>query len=303
MVRDEASFLAEVNVLPDEHVVIPGYTAAAFREILVRPAVDPAGSRFVPSVEYSEIAGEIGQMALYVREDTGERAPIVLYAHGGGFHLGNHFTPIRYLHPLAARGYVTASITYRFRDEGPWPAPIEDGKCAVRWLRHHAHELGGDPDRIIFAGDSAGALMALMAALTPGRFEDEGGCHDVTSEVQGLILFYPPVDLRSTAECGKANGGDGSLFDYTGDLLDETSPINHLHAGCPPVLTMTGSEDVLTPEVDIRRFHQVLDELGVPNRLEVFPGMPHVFDWHPDLYRRCLELIIEFADATVGRTG
>jgi acetyl esterase/lipase len=297
-VRDEASFLAEINVLPDDHVVFPGYTAAALREIMVRPAVDPAGSRFVPSVEYSEAAGEVGQMALYVREDPTERAPIVLYAHGGGFHLGHHFTPLRYLHPLAARGYVAASMTYRFRDEGAWPAPIEDAKCAVRWLRRHAGEIGGDPDRIIFAGDSAGALMGLMTALTPGRWEHEGGCHDVSSDVQGLVLLYPPVDLRATA------GRDGgSLLDYVGDLVDETSPMNNVHAGCPPVLTMTGSADVLTTEAEIRRFHQALDGLGVQNRLEVFPGAPHVFDWHPDLYRRCLELFIEFADATIGGTG
>lgn len=301
MIRNEQSFLKDLHVLPDEQEVLPGYTAASMRRFLLRPEVDPAGSRFVPSVEYSSAAGEVGQMALYKRVDPRERAPIVLYAHGGGFHLGHHYTPMRYLHPLAARGYVTASITYRFRDEAPYPAPIEDAKSAVRWLRHHAHELGGDPDRIVFAGDSAGALMALVTALTPGERVDEGGCHGVTSEVQGLALFYPPADLRHTAEIGLAVEGEGGLLEYLGEHVEATSPLNLVHAGCPPVLTMTGSADVLTPLEDIRRLHDALDELGVPNHLEVFPGLPHVFDMHPERSAECLALIVDFVEKTVGR--
>jgi acetyl esterase/lipase len=213
MIRNEASFLRDLHVLPDDHEVIPGYSAARMRRFLLRPEVDPAGSLFMPSIAYSR-AGEMGQMALYRRVDPAQRAPIVLYAHGGGFHLGHHYTPLRYLHPLAARGYVAASMTYRFIDEAPYPAPLEDAKCAVRWLRHHADELGGDPDRIVFAGDSAGALLALATALTPGRYEGDGGWDNVTSDVQGLALFYPPAGLRATAESALASSGEDRLLGY-----------------------------------------------------------------------------------------
>lgn len=300
MIRTEATYLAEIGEVPDDVEVVPGYTGAAMRAILQRPPVDPAGSRFIPSVAFSATAGDIGQMALYAREDPTERAPIVLFAHGGGFHSGHHYGAIRYLHPLAARGCVAATMTYRFEDEAPWPAPIEDAKCAVRWLRHHADEIGGDPDRIIFAGDSAGAHLAVMTALTPGRDEGNGGWHDVSSEVHGAVLFYPPVDLRSTADCGEAQGFGRRLYDYFGDQIDVASPINNVHPGCPPVLTLTGSADVLTLESDIRRFHDVLAASDVRQHLEVFPGGPHCFDWHPALYERCLEMIVEFVDETVG---
>jgi acetyl esterase/lipase len=149
-------------------------------------------------------------------------------------------------------------MTYRLEDEAPWPAPIEDAKCAVRWLRHHASEIGGDPDRIIFAGDSAGAHLAVMTALTPGQNEGDGGWQDVSSEVSGSVLFYPPVDMPSTAACGVAQGMGGRLSDYFGDQIEAVSPINNVHSACPPILTLTGSADVLTPEADIRRFHDVL---------------------------------------------
>ena len=291
MIRTEETFLAQLDqAAPVESV----------RAMLERPRVDPAGSRFVPSVTYSESAGDIGQMALYAREDASERAPIVVFAHGGGFREGHHFNNIRYLHPLAARGCVAATMTYRFRDEAPWPAPLEDAKCAVRWLRQHAHKIGGDPDRIVFAGDSAGAYVAIMTALTPGQHEGDGGWHEVGSAIQGTVLFYPPTDLRSTSAAGEAQGFEDRLVDYVGDQVDAFSPIHNVRGDCPPVLTMTGSADVLTLEPDIRRFHEVLDAAGVKNHLEVFEGAAHCFDWHPAEYERCLQMILDFVEETVG---
>ena len=302
MIRNESNFLTESLQLPDDLELSPGVTVAQMREMLSRPAVDPSGSQFVPSVAYSATAGEIGQMALYARSDRTERAPIVVFAHGGGFRLGHHFMAIRYLHPLAALGYVAATITYRLAHEAPWPAAIEDAKCAVRWLRHHAHEIGGDPDRIIMAGDSAGAYLALMMALTPGLYEGDGGYGDVSSEVQGAVLFCPPVDMESTAACGVAADNPG-LYEYLGDDIRHSSPIHHVHGGCPPILTLTGSDDVLTTVEDISRFHDELGAAGVKHHLEVFPGAPHSFDFHPKQYETCLAMLIEFVGETVGRPG
>ena len=298
-IRDEASFLAEHADLPDDLEMAPGVTVAQVRAMLRRPEVDPDGARFVPSVAYSTAAGEIGQMALYARRDPTERGPIVVFAHGGGFNSGNHFTAIRYIAPLASRGFVTATITYRLAGEAPWPASFEDAKCAVRWLRTHAHELGGDPDRIVMAGDSAGAHLSVMAALTPGQFEGDGGCHDVSSAIQGAVLFYPPVDMESTAAHAAAQGMP-DLYDYFGDEIATASPINHVRSECPPILTLTGADDVLTPAADMERFHAVLEAAGVKNRLVVFPGVGHSFDFHPKQFERCLSMVIDFVEETVG---
>jgi acetyl esterase len=299
VIRTEANFLGDAEHLPEDQDVLPGVTAAEMREMLRRPAEDPAGSRFIASVAYSAQAGDVGQMALYARVDPTERAPIVVFAHGGGFNSGHHFGAIRYLHPLAARGYVAATITYRLSGEAPWPAAIEDAKCAVRWLRHHAHDLGGDPDRIVMAGDSAGAHLAAMMALTPGAYEGNGGWDDVSSEVQGAVLFYPPADMESTA-ARAAGQGSSELSEYFGDDIRAASPIHRVHAGCPPILTLTGDADTATTVDDIQRFHAQLEAVGVRHRLEVFPGAPHSFDFHPKQYRRCLAKILDFVEETVG---
>src|SRR5437762_11567219 len=121
-IRTEETWLAETGLLRDDVEMFPGITTGEMKALLRRPAVDPEGARFIPSVAYSATAGDIGQMALYGREETTERSPIVLFAHGGGFNSGHHFGAIRYIAPLAARGYVAATMTYRLSGEAPWPA-------------------------------------------------------------------------------------------------------------------------------------------------------------------------------------
>lgn len=73
---------------------------------------------------------------------------------------------------LANAGFVVASAEYRTVPD-TFPAPVVDGKAAVRYLREHAAEYGIDPKRIGVLGDSAGGYLAQMVALTGGekRFE------------------------------------------------------------------------------------------------------------------------------------
>jgi len=300
MIRNEGNFLAEFTSLPDDLELMPGVTAGDMRAMYARPAVDPAGSRFVPSIAYSSAAGDIGQMALYARVDTSELAPIVLFVHGGGFVGGHHYGAVRFAAPLAELGYVAATMTYRFADEAPWPASLEDTKCAVRWLRRHAPDLGGDPDRIVLVGDSAGGLLSALTALVPGEYEGDGGCTDVSSAIQGALLFYPPVDLPVVARNVVEVQGTEVLFDYFGDDIVDASPVNRVHASCPPIRTLTGSADRLTTLPEIETFHKALEAAGVPQRLDVFPGADHAFDFHPAEYQRCLSMIVEFLEDTVG---
>jgi hypothetical protein len=69
--------------------------------------------------------------------------------HGGAFRHGTKDSGVARLFPFARRGYVCASVEYRLSGEAPWPAQIEDCKCAVRYLRAHAAELGLDPEKVL----------------------------------------------------------------------------------------------------------------------------------------------------------
>lgn len=295
-IRNEANFLAEYAGLPDDLEVLPGVTIREGREMLRRPDTDPPGAAFLPAVTYSSAAGDVGQMAIYSRHDSTERAPIVAFVHGGGWASGHHFGAMRYAYPLAARGYVTATFTYRLAGEAPWPASLEDTKCAVRWLRRHARELGGDPDRIVLCGDSAGGHLAAMTTLTPGWYEGDGGWATESSQVSGAFLIHPAVDLVGMVD----EGAYPPAAEYFGEDLIAASPVSRVQPQCPPVLTVTGDADRIVPVAHVERFHSLLAEAGVREQLVVLPGRDHGFDLGAEDFARCSALLQEFVVSTLG---
>ena len=259
----------------------------------------PPGAVFEENVFYGRGGDRELLLNIYRRADTGERRPGIVFIHGGGFVAGHPLMHLRHIHQLALRGWVAATIQYRLVQQAPLPAALEDAKCAVRWMRANHAVLGLDPNRIAVGGASAGAYLAAMVALTPGRFEGTGGWHAFPSHVGAAVLFYPLVDMRGSGAARKAIamlfGGDVSDQD-----LAEASPVTHLQPDAPPMVTLTGEIDRLTPVGPIRNMHAELDRLNVANRLEVFAGMPHAFDIMPERWQACFDIFSPFLERHVG---
>ena len=108
-----------------------------------------------------------------------ERLPAIVIVHGGGWSSGSKQSRVYRTMALyyADKGYVTASVEYRLTGEAPFPACIEDVKCAVRWLCAHADEYHIDPEHIGAFGHSAGAHLVMMLAMCPvsAGLEGDGG--------------------------------------------------------------------------------------------------------------------------------
>jgi acetyl esterase/lipase len=262
----------------------------------------PAGSRPVESVVFGT-AGEGGrdlEAYVYRRVDASERRPGIVFVHGGGWAVGSRGFHFRHARELAARGWVSANITYRLTGEAPWPACIEDVKCAVRWMRANADELGLDPDRIAVAGGSAGGHLAAMAALTPGCLEGAGGHDGVSSAVSAAVLWYPPVDLRASARSDPKARVAALLPGASDDDLLAASPVGHVRRGAPPMLTLTGDVDPVTPLDAIDEFHAALEAAGTTSELIVFEQRSHAFDFHPSDWELCFDHVCRFLHAHVG---
>ncbi|MFN2464045.1 MAG: alpha/beta hydrolase [Candidatus Dormibacteria bacterium] len=267
-----------------------------------RPGV-PRGARFHDGVEFGRagMGGRALRMWLFSRGERSRRQPGVVFVHSGGWFQGTPFVHMRHAYELAQLGYVTATIEYRLEPEGTvWDA-LADTKCAVRYMRANAAELGLDGDRLAIAGGSAGGHLAAMTAMTPGRYEGAGGNHAVSSAVQAVMMLYPMVDLRACT--GILVESIARIVGPDPAVLDELSPITHVRPGVPPVLTINGDPDSLTPLAMSQRFHRELEAAGVFNRLVVLPGQEHGFDISPAGWQLSFDPMVSFLGEVFAGAG
>ena len=126
--------------------------------------------------------------------------PVLYCAACGGFNKSNP-DALKYLH-YAERGYVVAVAEIRVAPNVTMPAPIQDAKAGVRWLRTHADDFGIDPSCIIATGSSAGGYTGVMLGVLGNSAQyneevvfDVGDNLDQSSAVQGVVDLYGVSDL------------------------------------------------------------------------------------------------------------
>jgi acetyl esterase/lipase len=132
--------------------------------------------------------------------------PAIVVIHGGGWVEGDKSsfattkTPGNIL-DYAKLGFVAVTINYRLSGQAPFPAAIDDCRCAVRWLRAHAAEYHVDPSRIGAWGNSAGGHLALLLGMMPPQAPDKQEPYaDQSSQVQAVVSDSGPIDLLTQYE-------------------------------------------------------------------------------------------------------
>lgn len=210
--------------------------------------------------------------------------PVVIVVHGGGWGSGDRKTMIGpVLQTLTQGRYAYVSMDYRLSPQHRWPACREDVEDAVAWTKANITQHGCDADRIAILGYSAGGQLAFWAAINdhePHRLKALVGLAPATDFLEDLgRRSGPSVALRDLMNCT-----DDEPFGQTLLRLYNASPINHLHAGMPPILLIHGTDDRSVPVQQSIHIQHKIEEKGwdVPCEVYRIDGAPHrQTEWDP----------------------
>lgn len=230
------------------------------------------------NLTYGEAGGKPLQLDLCLPDGSGPY-PGVILVHGGGWIAGDKMGDTKpLLAPLTQAGFAWFSINYRLAPASRYPACLDDVYTAIRWVKAHAAEYHVDANRLALVGESAGGYLVEMAAL-------EGG---PDTRVNAVVPFFGPSDLLAQT---KARGGLKrdliSLFGctrldpVTERMLEDASPVNHVHAGLPPFLLLHGTADHVVPYDQSVTFRDRLSAVHVPCELVTIPDGTHAMgNWN-----------------------
>ena len=206
--------------------------------------------------------------------------PIAIFAHGGVWAMGDRKEHMNVGRAFAAIGCLGAVVSYRLAPAAMHPAQIEDLARAVHWLTAHAAEYGGDPNRILLAGHSAGAQLVTLLAWDPRWWRAHAG--DVLP-LAGLAALSGIYDLAAPfGDHGQDTGKDyvARVFGPEPAIWREASPLTHLAAAAAqirrtPILLAMGEHDYPGIRTQTAHFAGALRAAGVEPTVADIPDRGH----------------------------
>ncbi len=228
--------------------------------------------------------GDIPVRVYTPRDAGGEKLPVLVVYHGGGWVIGDletHDNQCRYLSNEA--DMIVVAVDYRLAPEHKFPAGVNDCIGATEWVVTNAETLGGDSARVAVTGDSAGGNMAAVVA------------QQLKEKIRFQLLVYPATDFSETIYASRKEFGGGEYFlsmedmawfggllvNEPSDLLGETISVMATHdlSGLAPALTITAGYDPLRDEG--KAYADRLREAGVSSEYKCFDGTIHGFTLFP----------------------
>ncbi|MGC2414985.1 MAG: alpha/beta hydrolase fold domain-containing protein [Stellaceae bacterium] len=282
----DPELVAAGQLLASKGFVVPDRTVTAMPE--VRAAQDRIGAFLgegsVPLRRERDLSlpGPHGQVPcrLYLPDDA-ERPPLLIWAHGGAFVQGSISTWDHLMRDLVRQSGVAAlSVDYKLSPEVRFPVAFEEMVAMTRLAAREGAGFGIDPSRLALGGDSAGANLALAAALA---MRDAG---ETALRFQLLVYgcFTTDCDSPSWQRFGRGAGLSQSGMKWAWQTYLENpeqytdwraAPGLANLAGVAPAHLIVGSLDPLLD--DSNNLAAKLNAAGVPHHLTIYPGINHGF--------------------------
>jgi len=282
----DPELVAAGQLLQSRGLVAPDRTQAPLSE--VRAAVDRIGAFLgegsVPLRGEQDLMlpGPHGQVPcrLYL-PDNADKPPLIVYAHGGGFMQGSLPSWDAMLRELVRQSGVAAlSVDYKLSPEHRFPVAFDEIVAMIRLAAREGSAFGIDPSKLAVGGDSAGANLALAAAVA---------LRDAGERALGfMLLIYGCFSTDTESESWQRFGRGAGLSQTQMRWIWETyleqpeqqgdwraAPILANLAGLPPAHLIVGNLDPLLD--DSHRLGKGLKQAGVPCELKVYEGLNHGF--------------------------
>lgn len=252
----------------------------------------PAGIKVQRDIPYIPDGDTAQRLDLYTPDTPADKPqPLLIWIHGGGWSGGSK-NGCRFQGEVR-RGYIVASVEYRFSQKAAFPAQIQDCQAALRFLKANAAKYNIDPSHVGIGGDSAGGHLVALLGTAGGKsaFPPIGGNEDQDTRVQAVVDFYGPTDFCDVIEQAQADTAAKNIFNWNhGDpysslihaklgedkeKCEAVSPVHYASKDNPPFLILHGDHDTLVPFAQSQELADLLKKEAVQVTLQRFPGAGH----------------------------
>jgi acetyl esterase/lipase len=245
---------------------------------------------------------EADKPSLYVYRPTGTHSSTAVVVVPGGSYesLMLDHEGAQAAHWLNDRGVTAFVLHYRIAPRYSYPAPIQDGQRAIRYVRSHAEEYEVRPDRVGIWGFSAGGHLAASVAthFSPGKAEAVDPVDRASDRPDFAVLAYGVLSMEPdiTHPISRRNllGPNPDLT-----LVEQFSNEKQVTRDTPPCFLFHTGNDSVVPVENTIRFYIALQRIGIPTELHIFEqgnhgaglgqNNPQLRRW-PDLLQGWMEL-------------
>jgi acetyl esterase/lipase len=235
--------------------------------------------RIVSNVTYLTANNWDAKLDVYVPRDGTAPNPTLIYIHGGGWVGGSKETSWLQLVPYLEAGWSVVNVEYRLARVSLAPAAVEDCRCALRWVIRNAKQYNFDTTRLVVTGHSAGGHLSLTTGMLPASAGLDRECPGSEElKVAAIVNWFgisDVVDLLEGPNMKEYAVAWLSSMPNREEIASRVSPLSHVRAGLPPIITIHGDADPTVPYSHAVRLQDALNKAGVPNQLVTIPGGKH----------------------------
>jgi acetyl esterase len=265
------------------------------------------GVEVARNIPYLQDGGEHGQWLLDIYRPIGAtgKLPVMLYVHGGGFRILSKDSHWMFGCGYAQAGFLVVNINYTLSRFAPFPAAVEDTFEAFRWLVKNIEAWGGDLDRLVFAGESAGANLVTSLAIAccwkrpepharlvhklgvvPQALMPACGFLQASNPDRYLVNESLPTFVRDRiAQICRTYLPDSPAYTDATALADPVAFLEEADTPdrpLPPTFVACGTRDPVLE--DSVRLGKALERFDSPSQLKLYEGGIHAFHafvWDP----------------------